>query len=583
MGADAARFLQVDTNFAPVITLSDSALQVLTGTEITLTASASDSEDGDLTSALQWTDGGVNSAIGASFVLTPGLGSHAVTASVTDSEGSTTQAMVTIYVVADDNDGLTPAEEALLGTNPADADTDDDGLIDGDEVNTHSTHPLSADSDGDTLPDGYEVANGLDANNATDAASDPDADGFSNLEEFQNGTDPQVANLPQPANIILDNGDAGTSSTGGTFTSYDADQQYGSSALYAATGGSVDIYRFTPNMDQAGNYQVFAWNSCYTNRSTNVPHTIVHAGGSTSVAVDQDCDTGSAGEWFDLGVYYFDIGTAGYVEISDDGLGGATFIGADAMRFQQVDTNNAPVVTPSTTQVQLVVGDTANLTASATDAEDGDLTVSLSWASTDGTNGSGAAFALTPALGNYSISVSVTDLDGASTSIDINVLVVASSDDFDDDNDGLSNGAEAVAGTLPDNPDTDTDGLSDGDEVNTHNTNPLAADTDSDGMNDAFEVQYNLDANNSSDANLDADGDGLTNLEEHDAGSNPTVAAVTEIILVNGDTGTSSNGTWSTFAGNESYNGSSLWAEVGGVVDRYRFTPEIEVGGTYDI
>jgi hypothetical protein len=48
------------------------------------------------------------------------------------------------------------------GTDPNDADTDDDGLDDGDEVAVHGTDPTKADTDGDSLSDGYEVANGLD-------------------------------------------------------------------------------------------------------------------------------------------------------------------------------------------------------------------------------------------------------------------------------------------------------------------------------------------------------------------------------------------------------------------------------------
>ena len=61
-----------------------------------------------------------------------------------------------------DADGLTDADEqCLYGTDPADADTDDDGLLDGTEVDVAQgagcPDPLQADSDGDTLSDGEEV------------------------------------------------------------------------------------------------------------------------------------------------------------------------------------------------------------------------------------------------------------------------------------------------------------------------------------------------------------------------------------------------------------------------------------------
>jgi hypothetical protein len=46
-------------------------------------------------------------------------------------------------------------------------------------------------------------------------------------------------------------------------------------------------------------------------------------------------------------------------------------------------------------------------------------------------------------------------------------------------------------------------------------------DTDSDGMPDTWEQRYGFDPYDPSDAILDADQDGVTNLEEYQAGSNP--------------------------------------------------------------
>ncbi|MBK9330868.1 MAG: OmpA family protein [Ignavibacteria bacterium] len=56
-----------------------------------------------------------------------------------------------------DKDGLTKCREEELGTNPNIADTDGDGLLDGEEVMTYMTNPLNKDTDGDTLWDGAEV------------------------------------------------------------------------------------------------------------------------------------------------------------------------------------------------------------------------------------------------------------------------------------------------------------------------------------------------------------------------------------------------------------------------------------------
>lgn len=56
-----------------------------------------------------------------------------------------------------DNDGLSNRREFLFGTDPRNADTDGDGVSDGDEVKITFTNPLSsADVDQDGMPDDFE-------------------------------------------------------------------------------------------------------------------------------------------------------------------------------------------------------------------------------------------------------------------------------------------------------------------------------------------------------------------------------------------------------------------------------------------
>jgi hypothetical protein len=76
----------------------------------------------------------------------------------------------------DDNDTISNAQERALGTNPAHADTDGDGMPDAWEV-THNLNPLS-----------------------NDASADVDSDGFTNLQEYQNFTDP--LNHTAPVSLI---------------------------------------------------------------------------------------------------------------------------------------------------------------------------------------------------------------------------------------------------------------------------------------------------------------------------------------------------------------------------------------------
>ncbi len=89
-----------------------------------------------------------------------------------------------------DHDGLTNREERQLGTDPKKADTDGDGLSDGDEVKKYNTNPLKADTDGDGLSDGDEVLKyHTDPNKA-----DTDGDGLSDGDEvLKYHTDPLKA------------------------------------------------------------------------------------------------------------------------------------------------------------------------------------------------------------------------------------------------------------------------------------------------------------------------------------------------------------------------------------------------------
>jgi hypothetical protein len=84
-----------------------------------------------------------------------------------------------------DCDGLSNRREVMVyHTNPRVADTDGDGLDDGDEV-AIGTDPNNADTDGDGLDDGDEVAIGTDPNNA-----DTDGDGVSDGDEVAAGKNP---------------------------------------------------------------------------------------------------------------------------------------------------------------------------------------------------------------------------------------------------------------------------------------------------------------------------------------------------------------------------------------------------------
>jgi len=92
-----------------------------------------------------------------------------------------------------DGDGLTNTEETQLGTDPLVADTDEDGLLDGEEVDTHKTNPLLPDTDDDGLQDGDEVQD-----HETDPLNpDTDADLLNDGDEIERNTDPRLADTDQ--------------------------------------------------------------------------------------------------------------------------------------------------------------------------------------------------------------------------------------------------------------------------------------------------------------------------------------------------------------------------------------------------
>jgi PKD repeat protein len=77
-----------------------------------------------------------------------------------------------------DDDGLLDGEEpGIAGTpSPLNPDSDDDGLLDGEEVKMSATDPLEADSDGDGIWDRIEVDEDNDPDNSLDPAKHPDTD-----------------------------------------------------------------------------------------------------------------------------------------------------------------------------------------------------------------------------------------------------------------------------------------------------------------------------------------------------------------------------------------------------------------------
>lgn len=135
-------------------------------------------------------------------------------------------------------------------------------------------------------------------------------------------------------------------------------------------------------------------------------------------------------------------------------------------------------------------------------------------------------------------------------------LAVFDNDGSDVDSDTLTDEQEYLAGTNPTAGDTDGDTVSDADEINLYNTDPTSDDTDGDGLTDQNEIltlltdplnpdtdgdyiddayetaQSVLSPTDATDASLDSDGDGLTNLEEYYLGSDPNSSSSPQTVNI---------------------------------------------------
>lgn len=176
-----------------------------------------------------------------------------------------------------DEDGLTNAEEYVVDTDPAQVDTDGDGLSDGAEVHTHGTNPLSTDTDGDDMPDGWEVTHDLDPV-VDDAFDDADGDRYPNVFEYAGSTDPEDDESNPSADITVDG--AG----GGDYTTI-------SGAVVAATttNGAYQIIHIAPGVYTGSS-------NCTVNIASHKPRLLVIgvAGAARTVV---DC-AGASSSWY---------------------------------------------------------------------------------------------------------------------------------------------------------------------------------------------------------------------------------------------------------------------------------------------
>lgn len=133
------------------------------------------------------------------------------------------------------------------------------------------------------------------------------------------------------AQIIVDNADAGFSVLSGTWSSGDFGQPWGADYRWSMTtgsGASPSFVEWRPTFSSAGWYAVDVYYVDGGNRTDNAPFTVHHADGSDTELIDQ---TVGGESWVSLGVYYFESGSGGAVELSNQAS--SSVVVADAVRF----------------------------------------------------------------------------------------------------------------------------------------------------------------------------------------------------------------------------------------------------------
>ncbi len=438
-----------------------------------------------------------------------------------------------------DGDGLSDAEEVLWGTNVTDPDTDGDKLSDGDEVKKYRSHPLKNDTDDDGILDWEEVFEGKDGYKTDPNNPDTDDDGLTDKFEIDNEnydldpTDADVDDDRLPDGIELDNSDGNITNPNNPDTDDDGLMD---GEEDANKNGKVDS--LNPN----------DWNNGSGPGETDPLQRDTDGGGlidSTEFWVrlnpldpaddittdDTDGDGLTDTQEINLGtnVTYWD---SDYDGLSD---------GLEVNKFKTDPLNQDTDGDNITDGKEVFIG-----TSPTKKDTDGDMLndwdeifkyfTNPKEKDTDNDklsdyievnkqySNSTVDWDGEPGV-DYYTNPNDDDTDDGGAKDGVEVLndfdPLNQWDDYllkDDDGDGLINLEEINHGTNSSDPDTDDDGLDDGEEVyegsDGYVTDPLSPDTDGDNITDYEEVEEGLDGFITNPNKADTDDDGLTDWEE---------------------------------------------------------------------
>ena len=409
-----------------------------------------------------------------------------------------------------DADNLSNLQEQSQGTNPANKDTDGDGLSDSQEISLTQTNPALIDTDGDGI---------------SDANEDSDADGLGNLAEVAtHGTNPSLTDSDNDGltdgyelglgrfSVVSGSNNwsaakADAEAKGGTLATFTTEAEWNLALQSIGQDALWDVNGLWIGATDSVLEGTWAWVTdgpvSFSNWATGEPNNL---NDSDYAAVAGDLG-GDLGKWYDFRAtttrdgYILESGFAtnpADLDSDDDGLsdGQEQTIGSNPLL---TDTDTDGLTDEEEVKLTLTnpskTDSNENGVSDAEDDQDNDGLTNLAELRTHLTNPNAA------------------DSDGDNLSDREELQLTSTNPNLPDtDNDGTPDAQE----------DADNDGLTNLAELRTHLTNPAQADSDSDALSDREELEQtatdpNLpdsDDDGTPDAQEDADNDGLTNLAE---------------------------------------------------------------------
>jgi hypothetical protein len=376
-GLVGEREITVNVGHPPTVTITSPANNAIIVTttlpSLTLAATATDVEDGEVASQIQWTsslDGplGTGAAIGASGLR---VGTHVLTAAVTDSTGVTGQAQVTIRV-------RTP--------------------------NVAPTVTITAPANGASTPAGTSVTLIASASDDFDGPLSPQIHWTSSRDGDLGIGASRTVTLREGAHTL-------------TASVTDSDGAAGSAQIAFTVTPTAPAVTITA---PAVGTRVFAGASVgFAGSATDATDGVLTSG--LTWTSDRDGVIGHGGSF---AVTSLTIGTHVVTAAVTDAGG----LGGSAQRTVVVRPANTPptiAIDAPTEGGTFFSGKPVLLAATAADAEDGDLFARVQWSSNrDGAFAPGAVITV-PSLsvGTHALTATVTDLDGAAQSATVNVTV----------------------------------------------------------------------------------------------------------------------------------------------------------------